>query len=181
MGFIQPTLSLHSTLVLFIKKKDGSLYLCIKFCGLNYISKKDYYLLLLISNLLNLLCKAQIYTKIDLHHIYYLVCITNGDEWKTAFRTCYKSFEQSVMLFSLTNAPTAFQRFINSLFSSFLDICVLIYLDDILIYLNNMSKYHQHVKEVLKYLYKCYDLKLSSGCNLDKDQQEQKGRSIGKV
>ena len=58
IGFIQPTLSLHGTPVLFIKKKDGSLCLCIKFCGLNYISKKDYYLLLLISNLLNLLYKA---------------------------------------------------------------------------------------------------------------------------
>ena len=58
------------------------------------------------------------------------------------------------MLFSLTNAPTAFQQFMNDIFSDLLDVCVMIYLDDILIYLNNMSKHHQHVKEVLKCLCK---------------------------
>ena len=58
------------------------------------------------------------------------------------------------MLFGLTNAPTAFQRFMNDIFSDILDVCVMIYLDDILIYSNNMSKHHQHVKEVLKGLRK---------------------------
>jgi len=58
------------------------------------------------------------------------------------------------MPFGLTNAPTAFQQFMNDIFSDLLDVCVMIYLDDILIYLNNMSKHHQHVKEVLKHLRK---------------------------
>jgi len=58
------------------------------------------------------------------------------------------------MPFSLTNAPAAFQRFINDIFSDLLDVCVVIYLDDILIYSNNMSEHHQHVKEVLKRLCK---------------------------
>ena len=58
------------------------------------------------------------------------------------------------MLFSLTNAPVAFQRFMNDIFSDFLNVCAVIYLDDILIYLNNMSKHHRHVKEVLKHLRK---------------------------
>ena len=58
------------------------------------------------------------------------------------------------MPFSLTNAPAAFQQFINDIFSDLLDVCVMIYLDDILIYLNNMSKYHQHIKQVLKCLCK---------------------------
>ena len=83
-----------------------------------------------------------------------MVCIANGDEWKTAFRTHYESFEWSVMLFSLTNTSVAFQQFINNIFSDLLDVCVMIYLDDILIYLNNMSEHHQHVKEVLKHLCK---------------------------
>jgi len=116
MGFIQPTSSLYSTLVLFVKKKDGSLHLCVDFHGLNHISKKNCYPLLLISNLLDLPCKAQVYLKIDLCHTYHLVCIANGDEWKTAFRTCYGSFEWSIMLFGLTNAPAAFQQFINDIF-----------------------------------------------------------------
>ena len=92
-GFIQPISSLHSAPVLFIKKKDGSLCLCIDFCGLNHIFKKDCYLLPLISNLLDSPRKAQVYSKIDLCHAYHLVCIADGDEWKTAFRTCYGSFE----------------------------------------------------------------------------------------
>ena len=58
------------------------------------------------------------------------------------------------MPFSLTNAPTAFQRFINDIFSDLLDVCIMIYLDDILIYLNNMSEYHWHIKEVLNRLCK---------------------------
>ena len=93
MDFIQLTSSLHGTLVLFIKKKNGSLCLCVDFRGLNHISKKNCYPPLLISNLLNSHCKAWIYSKIDLHHVYHLVHIANGDEWKTAFRTCYGSFE----------------------------------------------------------------------------------------
>ena len=108
MGFIRPTLSLHGALVLFIKKKDGSLCLCVDFRGLNHISKKDCYPLLLISNLLDSPCKAQVYSKIDLCHAYHLVRISNSDEWKTAFRTRYGSFEWSVMPFSLTNASVAF-------------------------------------------------------------------------
>jgi len=74
-GFIRPTLSLHSAPVLFIKKKDGSLHLCADFCRLNHISKKDCYPLPLISNLLDSLCKAQIYSKIDLCHARSLPCL----------------------------------------------------------------------------------------------------------
>ena len=80
MGFIQPTTSLHSVLVLFIKKKDGSLRLCVDFCSLNYIFKKDCYPLLLISDLLDSSHKAQVYSKIDLCHTYHLVCIADGNE-----------------------------------------------------------------------------------------------------
>jgi len=107
-GFIQPTLSLHSTLVLFVVKKDGSLRLCVDFRGLNRISKKDRYPLLLISNLLDSPHKAWVYSKIDLRHAYHLVHISNSDEWKTAFKTCYGLFEWSVMPFGLTNALAAF-------------------------------------------------------------------------
>ena len=154
MGFIWPTSSPHSALVLFVKKKDGSLCLCVDFCSLNHISKKDHYSLPLISDLLDSPRKAQVYSKIDLLHAYHLVHIADGDEWKTAFRTRYGSFEWSVMPFGLTNAPAAFQRFMNDIFSNLLDVCVVIYLDDILIYSNNMSEHHQHIKEVLKHFCK---------------------------
>ena len=95
-------------LVLFVKKKDGSLCLCVDFYSFNHITKKNCYPLSLISNLLNSSCKVQIYTKTDFCHAYYLVGIINGDEWKTAFKTHYKSFKWSVISFGLTNTLTAF-------------------------------------------------------------------------
>ena len=78
--FIWPTSSPHGVPILFIKKKDGSLHLCVNFCSLNHIFKKNCYPLPLISDLLDSLYKAWVYSKIDLRHAYYLVCIANGDE-----------------------------------------------------------------------------------------------------
>jgi len=151
-GFIRLTLLPHGTPVLFVKKKDGSLWLCVNFHRLNRITKKDRYPLSFISNLLNSPRKARIYTKIDLQHAYHLVCIAKEDEWKTAFRTRYGAFEWSVMPFGLTNAPAAFQRFMNDMFSDLLDMCVVVYLDDILIYSDDITQHRSHVKEVLKRL-----------------------------
>src|SRR5882672_7941763 len=133
-------------------KKDGSLQLCVDFRGLNRISKKDRYPLPLISDLLDAPRKARIYTKIDLRHAYHLVRVSPGDEWKTAFRTRYGSFEWLVMPEGLTNAPAAFQRFMNNIFADMIDVIVIIYLDDILIYSNNISEHKAHVQEVLRRL-----------------------------
>jgi hypothetical protein len=104
------------------------------FHGLNQITKKDQYPLPLISDLLESPSHAKIYMKIDLHSAYHLVWIMSGDEWKTAFQMCYGSYEWLVMPEGLTNAPAAFQQFVNSIFADMLDICVIIYLNDILIY-----------------------------------------------
>jgi hypothetical protein len=149
IGFIHPTCSPCGAPVLFIKKKDGSLRLCVDFRGLNRITKKDRYPIPLMADLLDAPWKAWIYTKIDLRHAYHLVHIAEGDEWKTAFRTRYGSFEWNVMPFGLTNAPATFQRFMNDIFSNLLDISVVIYLDDILIYSDNMADHKKHVREVL--------------------------------
>jgi hypothetical protein len=152
IGFIRPSSSPHGAPVLFVKKKDGSLRLCVDFRGLNRITKKDRYPLPLISDLLDSPRKARIYTKIDLRHAYHLVRVAPGDEWKTAFRTRYGSFEWLVMPFGLTNAPAAFQRFMNDIFKDLLDVCVTVYLDDILIYSDNLSDHRKQVREVLKRL-----------------------------
>ena len=118
MDFIWPSQSLGGAPVLFAHKKDGLLWLCIDFHGLNKIMKKDHYPLPCITSLLDSLCKAKIYSKIDLPHAYHLVQIQEGDKWKTAFWTCYSSFEWRVMPFRLTNAPTAFQCFMNDVFGN---------------------------------------------------------------
>ena len=152
-GFIRPTSSSHAAPVLFVKKKDGSLQLCIDYQGLNKISKKDRYPLPLISNLLDSLSQVKVYTKIDLRHAYHLVPIAEVDEWKTAFWTCYSSYEWQVMPFGLTNAPAAFQRFVNLVFADMFNVCMVVYLiDDILIYSDNMEDHVKHIREVLRCL-----------------------------
>ena len=151
-GFIRPTASSHAAPVLFIKKKDGSLCLCVDFRGLNKITKKDRYPLPLISDLLDSPSRAKIYSKIDLRHAYHLVRIAPGNEWKTAFRMRYGSYEWLVMPFGLTNTPAAFQRFVNTIFADMLDVCVVVYLHDILIYSEDMESHQQHVQEVLRRL-----------------------------
>jgi len=105
-----------------------------------------------LNDLLDAPRKARIYSKIDLKSAYHLVHIAKGDEWKTAFRTRYGLFKWLVMPFGLSNAPSAFQHFINDIFSDVLDIFVVIYLDNILIYSDNMDDHKKHVKEVLKRL-----------------------------
>jgi len=80
------------------------------------------------------------------------VHIAKGDKWKMAFYTRYGLFEWLVMPFGLSNAPLAFQRFMNDIFSDVLDVFVVIYLDDILIYSDNMDDHKKHVKKVLKRL-----------------------------
>ena len=153
-GFIRQSSSPHGAPVLFVKKKDGSLRLCVDFRALNAITKKDRYPLPLISDLLDSPKKARIYTKIDLRHAYHLVRITEGDEWKTSFRTKYGAFEWLVMPFGLTNAPAAFQRFMNDIFQDLLDVYVVVYLDDILIYSDTPEAHRKHVREVLRRLRK---------------------------
>ena len=96
IGFIQPSKSPHSAPILFIHKKDRSLGLCVDFRGLNQVTKKDRYPLPIINDLLVTAGQAHIYTALDLQHAYHLVHIAEGEEWKTAFRTCYGSFEWRV-------------------------------------------------------------------------------------
>ena len=89
--------------------------------GLNGITKKDRYPLPLVPDLLDRLRAAHTFTKLDLRGAYNLVRIADGDEWKTAFRTRYGSYEFNVMHYGLTNAPASFQRFMNEIFK---DICM---------------------------------------------------------
>jgi len=81
--------------------------------------------------------------------MYHLVQILPGDEWKTAFQTCYGLLEWLVMPEGLTNAPAAFKMFMNVIFTDMIDVIVIMYLDDILIHSDNISKHKAHIQEVL--------------------------------
>jgi hypothetical protein len=102
--------------------------------------------------MLDRLRKVRIFSKIDLRAGYNNVRIKKDDEWKTAFRTRYGSFEYLVMPFGLTNAPASFQWFMNDIFFDFTDDFVVIYIDDILVYSDNPDEHKKHVRAVLQRL-----------------------------
>ncbi|CAJ0916590.1 unnamed protein product [Ranitomeya imitator] len=129
-GFIQKS-SPAGAGFFFVKKKDGSLRLCIDYRGLNNIMVKNKYPLPLIPELFDCLRVARIFTKLDLRGAFYLVRIRAGDEWKTTFNTCDGHYEYLVMPFDLCNAPAVFQEFVNDDFRDRLYSSVAVYLDDI--------------------------------------------------
>jgi hypothetical protein len=153
-GFIRTSSSPAASPILFVKKGDGSLRLCVDYRGLNEGTIKDRYPLPLIQETLMRLSRAKYFTKLDVRGAYNLVRMREGDEWKTAFRTRYGLFESLVMPFGLTNAPATFQHFINDVLAPFLDIFATAYLDDILIYSDNLEEHRDHVKQILTVLEK---------------------------
>jgi len=104
-----------------------------------------------------------------------LVRIAKGDKWKTIFQTHYSVFEWSVMLFGLTNTLAVFQRFMNDVFSDLLDVCVVVYLDNILIYSDDITQHRSHVKEVLKKLRKAGLYAKAEKCEFHSDSIEYLG------
>ena len=153
-GFIRPSQSPAGAPIVFAKKKDGSLRLCVNYRGLNKITKKNRYPLPRIDELLDRLSRATIFSKIDLKSGYNLVRIADGDEWKTAFRSRYGSYEFLVMHFGLTNAPATFQNFMNDTFYDLLDRFVAAYLDDLIIYTES-TDLRDHVRQVREVLLRC--------------------------
>ena len=149
-GWIRESDSPVGAPILFVKKKDGSLRLCVDYRGLNAVTKKDRYPLPLIGEALDRLSTAKHYTKLDIKDAYHNIRIRDGDEWKTAFKTRYGLFEYTVMPFGLTNAPATFQRWINPTLNKYLDICCLVYLDDILIYSNDLTQHKKDVRNIME-------------------------------
>ncbi|QRW20558.1 Retrotransposable element Tf2 protein [Rhizoctonia solani] len=148
-GKICPSTSSAGAPVMFVKKADGSLRLVVNYRKLNDVTHKNVYLLPRQDNLMAKLRHAKVFTKLDLRWGYNNVWIKEGNEWKTAFRTKYGLFKYLVMPFGLTNAPVAFQHFMNDLFRDLINVTVVIYLDDILIFSEDPKDHPTHVREVL--------------------------------
>src|SRR5258708_5474390 len=165
-GFIRPSTSLAASPILFVKKGNGSLRLCVDYHGLNAITRRNHYPLPLVNDLLK--------------SAFNLLRVASGDEWKMAFRTNEGLFEYLIMPFGLTNAPAAFQGFIQWVLWEHLGIFCMVYLDDILIFSHSQEEHNGHVRKVLHALREHGLLTSVDECEFDQEALEYLGFIIGK-
>ncbi|KAL4334201.1 hypothetical protein GQ457_07G009710 [Hibiscus cannabinus] len=151
-GFIRPSTSPWGASVLFVKKKDGSMRLCIDYRQVNRVMIKNKYPLPRIEDLFDQLRDAYVFSKIDLRSGYYQMKVKDVDVLKIEFRTRYGHLEFLVMSFGLTNAPAALMDLMNRIFKPYLDKFVIVFIDEILIYSRNKDEHAEHLRIVLQTL-----------------------------
>jgi hypothetical protein len=175
-GRIRPSKSPMALPVFFIKKKDGSLRLVQDYRALNAITIKNKYPLPLISELITQLRGARYFTKLDVRWGFNNVRMKEGDEWKAAFRTNRGLFEPLVMFFGLTNSPATFQTMMNDIFQELImEGVVVVYLDDILIFMETIEEHRRITRRVMELLQKHKLFLKPDKCEFEKTTVEYLG------
>ncbi|KAH0715068.1 hypothetical protein KY284_007973 [Solanum tuberosum] len=151
-GFIRPSVLPWGAPVLFVRKKEGSLRMCIDYRQLNKVTTKNKYPFSRIDDLFYQLQGTSCFSKIDLRSGYHQLRVRECDIPKTAFRTRYGHYEFMVRSFGLTNAPTSFMDLMNRVFKPYLAMFVLVFINDILIYSRNEEDHASHLIIVLQTL-----------------------------
>ena len=151
-GFVKTSTSPWGAPVLFVKKKVGSLRLCIDYRQLNKVTIRNQYPLPRIDDLFDQLQGAKVFSKIDLRSGYHQLKVRREDVPKTAFKTRYGHYEFLVMPFGLTNAPAAFMDLMNRVFGPYLDKFVIVFIDDILVYSSSKEEHAEHLRIILQTL-----------------------------
>jgi len=165
--------------IMFFMKKDGKLRLCADYRALNEVTKKDRDPLPLITEALDRLGGVKYFTKLDIKDAYHPIRIREGDQWKTTFSTKPGTYEYLVMPFGLCNAPAAFQRWINKVLMEHIDMCCIVYLDDVLIYSNTLQQHRKDVSNILEAIRKSGMKVKPSKCKFNQSKTEYLGFIIG--
>ncbi|KAL0556497.1 hypothetical protein IC582_005011 [Cucumis melo] len=151
-GYIRPSVSSWGAPVLFVKKEDCTLRLCIDYRQLNKVTIRNKYPLSRIDDLFDQLRGAALFFKIDLRSRYHQLKVRESDIAKTTFKTRYGHYEFRVMPFGLTNAPAVFMDLMNKIFHQYLDQFVIVFIDDILVYSVDRESHEEHLRIVLQTL-----------------------------
>ena len=151
-GFITYSSAPFASPILFVKKPNGGLRFCIDYRKLNKLTRKDRYSLLLLDETLARLSSAKIFTKLDIRQAFHRIRMDPDSEELTTFRTRYGQYKCKVLPFGLTNGPAIYQRYINNVLFEYLDDFCTVYLDNILIYSNNLVEHELYIRKVLERL-----------------------------
>jgi hypothetical protein len=179
-GIIHRSVSSFASPVLLVKKKDGTWQFCVDYRQLNALTIKHKYPVPIVDELLDELAGAQWFTKLDLHSGYHQIRVADGEQHKTAFQTHHGLFEFLVMPFGLTNAPASFQSLMNHVFEDLLRKCVLVFVDDILVYSASFSEHITHLRAVLNLLQQHQLFVKASKCSFAQQELDYLGHIIGK-
>ena len=153
-GFIHPSVSPWGAPMLVVKKKDGTLWLCVDYRQMNKMTVKNKYPLPRIDDLFDQLKGASVFSKIDLRYRYHQLRIKDTDVHKTTFRMRYRHYEFLIIPFRLTNAPTNFMDLMNHVFRSYVDQFFVVFINDILMYSKDRENHDTHFRVVLETLRK---------------------------
>jgi len=164
---------------MFVKEKDGKLRLGADYQALNEVTKKDRHPLPLISEVLHRLGGAKYFTKLNIKDAYHNIRVREGNEWKTTFSTKLGTYEYLVMPFGRCKAPVAFQRWINEVLMEHIDMCCIVYLDDVLIYSNTLQQHQKEVSNILEAIRKSVMKVKPSKCEFHQSETEYLGFIIG--
>ena len=145
-------MSLVDISIFFMFEKGGRLRLCVNYKSLNAIIIKNRHILSLITKTLNRLCEVKRFIKLNLKNVYYRIRIKRRDEWKMVFRTRYEHFKYQIISIELINSSITFQIYINEALRKLVDVIYIIYLNDILIFDENSTKYRRYMQQVFERL-----------------------------
>jgi hypothetical protein len=180
-GVVRPSTSEFASLVLLVRKKDGTWRFCVDYRHLNAITMKHKHPMPVVDELLDEISGAQWFTKLDFSVGYHQIRMATGDEYKTAFRTHQCLYEFLVMPFGLTNAPATFQSLMNLIFASLLRRGVLVFMDDILIYSRTLEEHVKLLQQVFQILDHHQFLIKRSKCLFAQSSVEYLGHVISAV